>query len=63
MGEIKASKVSRGKSEGNRQLQKSTYRYKDNIKMDLLEIVCEDTEWLNWAQNSVHCERGNEIIG
>jgi hypothetical protein len=45
MGEIRnANKVSRGKSEGKRPLQKLKCRYRGNIKMGLPEIVREDAE-------------------
>jgi hypothetical protein len=46
-------KVSGGKSDGRRPLQKLRHRYKDNIKMDLPEIGCEDADWINWTQNSI----------
>ena len=36
---------------GNRPLGRSTCRWEDNIKMDLQEVGCEDTEWLKLAQD------------
>ena len=40
-----------GKSEGNRSLRRPRYRWKDNIKIDLQEVVCRDIDWIELAQD------------
>jgi hypothetical protein len=39
------------KPEGKRQLGKSRCRWVDNIKMDLREIVWDDRDWIDLAQD------------
>jgi hypothetical protein len=51
MGEGKGVyKVSVGKPEGKRLLGRPSCRWEDNIKMDLQEVVCEGTGWIELAQ-------------
>jgi hypothetical protein len=38
-----------GKPEGKRPLRRPRHRWKDNIKMDLQELGCEDMDWINVA--------------
>jgi hypothetical protein len=52
-GNKKRTQIFTGKSEEKIPLQKPKHRYKGNNKMDHLEIVCKDTDWINWTQNSV----------
>jgi hypothetical protein len=40
-----------GKSEGKRPLGRQGRRWEDNIKMDLQEVGCRDTDWIEMAQN------------
>jgi len=40
-----------GKPEGKRQLGIPRRRWKDNIKMDLQEVGCEDVDWFDVAQD------------
>jgi hypothetical protein len=40
-----------GKSEGNRPMGRLRSRWDDNIKMDLQEVGCGDTEWIELAQD------------
>jgi len=39
-----------GKPEGKRPLGRPSRRWEDNIKMDLLEVGCEDMDWIDVAQ-------------
>jgi hypothetical protein len=39
------------KSEGKRPLGRPTRRWQDNIKVDLLEVGCEGTDWIDLAQD------------
>jgi hypothetical protein len=51
MGEIRnVYKMSVGKPEGYRLLERSRCRSEDNIKIELREIVCEGVEWIHLAQ-------------
>jgi hypothetical protein len=45
------TKLGFGKSEGKRPLGRSFCRWEDNIKMDLREIVWENVDWINLAQD------------
>ena len=38
-----------GKPEGNRQLGRPRCRWEDNIKMDLHEVGCRGTDWIELA--------------
>jgi len=40
-----------GKHEGKRPLGRPRRRWKDNIKMDLQEVVCRGVYWLELAQD------------
>jgi hypothetical protein len=40
-----------GKSEGKRPLGKPRRRWENNIKMDMQEMGCEDTDWIDVAQD------------
>ena len=40
-----------GKPEGKRPLGRTKHRWKDNIKMDLGEVVCGGMDWVDLAQN------------
>jgi len=40
-----------GKSEGNRSHRRPRRRWKNNIKIDLLEVRCKDTDWIELAQD------------
>jgi len=40
-----------GKHEGKRQLGRPRYRWEDNIKMDLSEVVCGGMDWIDLAQD------------
>jgi hypothetical protein len=44
-------KVLVGKPEGERPLGRPRHRWEDIIKMDLGEIVCEDVDWIQMAQD------------
>jgi hypothetical protein len=41
------------KPEGKRPLGKSRRKWEDNIKMDLREIIWDDIEWIDLAQDRV----------
>jgi len=40
-----------GRPEGKRPLGRPRRRWKDNIKMDLLEVGCEGMDWIDLAQD------------
>jgi hypothetical protein len=40
-----------GKPEGRRPLGRSTRRWLDNIRMDLVEVGCSDIDWIGLAQD------------
>jgi hypothetical protein len=40
-----------GKPEGNRPFGRPRHSWEDNIKMDLQEVVCEDMDWIELAQD------------
>jgi hypothetical protein len=42
------------KPEGKRSLRKPGRRWEENIKIDLKEIVFEDVDWINLAQDRDH---------
>jgi len=55
-----------GKPEGKRPLGRPSYRWEDNIWMDLQEVGCGGVDWIEMAQNrqvSGTCECGNEPSG
>jgi len=56
-----------GKLEGKRPLGRPRHRWEDNIKMDLQDMGCEGTDWIDVAQHKGHvagaCECGNETSG
>jgi hypothetical protein len=41
-----------GKPEGRKPFERPRHRGKDNIKMDLREVVWEGTDWIDQAQDS-----------
>jgi hypothetical protein len=44
-----------GRSEGKRPLGRPRRRWEDNIKMDLRVIVIDGADWIQLAQDRVHC--------
>jgi len=40
-----------GKPEGKRPLGRSRHRWEDNVKMDLQEVGCGGTDWIELAQD------------
>lgn len=42
-----------GKTEGEARLGRSSRRMKDNIKLNLKEIVCECVDWIDVSHNGV----------
>ena len=48
-----------GKPEGKRPLGRPRRRWKDNIKMDLLEVGCEGTDWIELVQDR---DRWRELV-
>jgi hypothetical protein len=40
-----------GKHKGKRPLGRPRRRWKENIKMDLQEVGCGDTDWIDLAQD------------
>jgi hypothetical protein len=40
-----------GKPEGQRPLGRPRRRWEDNNQMDRLEVGCEDTDWIELAQD------------
>jgi hypothetical protein len=40
-----------GKPEGKSPLGRPRHRWEDNMKMDLQEVGCESTEWIDLAQD------------
>jgi hypothetical protein len=52
MGEVRgAYNILVGRPEGRGPLGRPRRRWKDNIKMDLREIVFGDVDWIYWAQD------------
>jgi hypothetical protein len=52
MVEMKNSyKISVGKRGSKRSLEIPKRRWGDNIKMDLIQVRCEDENWIHMAQN------------
>ena len=41
-----------GKPEGKRPLGRPRRRWEDNIKLDLQEVGCGDTDWIELAQDT-----------
>jgi len=44
-------RVLMGKPEGKTPLERSRHRWEYNIKMDLQEVGCEDTDWIEMVQD------------
>jgi hypothetical protein len=44
-----AYNISVGKPEGKRPLGRPRCRWEDNIRMDLMEIGCENVDWMHLA--------------
>jgi hypothetical protein len=40
-----------GKRKGKRPLRRPTYRWEDNIKMDLQTVVCGGMDWIELAED------------
>ena len=40
-----------GKPERKRPLERPRYRWEDNIKIDLQEVGCRGTDWIDLVQN------------
>jgi hypothetical protein len=52
MGEVRGSyKILVWRSEGRRPLGRPRHRWEDNIKMDPIEIVFGDVDWIQLAQD------------
>jgi transcription termination factor 2 len=52
IGEVRgAYNILVGRPEGRRPLGRPRRRWKDNIKMNLREIVFEDVDWIHLAQD------------
>jgi hypothetical protein len=49
-----------GKPEGKRQLGRPRLRWKDSVKMDLHEVGCGDTDWIELAQDR---DRWRALVG
>jgi hypothetical protein len=43
-----------GRPEGKRLLERSRRRWEDNIKMDLMYIGIDGTNWIRLAQDRIH---------
>jgi len=52
-----------GKSEGKRPLARPRLRWEDNIKMDLQDVGCGNTDWIELAQAAGSCECDDEPLG
>jgi hypothetical protein len=50
-----AYKILVGKPEGKRPLGRHRSRWKDNIKIDIREIVWEGVDWMNLDQDRDQC--------
>jgi len=48
-----------GKPEGKRPLGRPRHRWKDNIKIDLLEVGCEGMDWINVAKDR---DKSRELV-
>jgi hypothetical protein len=46
-----AIRIMVGKPEGRRPLERSRRRWVNNIKLDLREVGCNDTDWTDLAQD------------
>jgi len=44
-----------GKPKGKRPLGRPRHRWEDNIKMDLQEVGCRGTDWIDLAQGKDRC--------
>ena len=45
-----------GKPEGKRPLGRPSYRWDDNIQMDLQEVGCGGMNWIDLAQDRDRCQ-------
>lgn len=45
---------------------RSVFRWEDNIKIDLKDVCCEDTNWIylaqDWIRLCLYCEWSNEPL-
>ena len=48
-------RVSVGKLEGRRPLERPRHRWVDNIRMDLQEVGCGYMDWIGLAQDKDRC--------
>ena len=46
-----AYRILMGKPQGKRPLGRPTLRWKDNIKMNLMEVGCDLEEWIDLAED------------
>jgi hypothetical protein len=54
MGEMRnACNILVGKPEGKKPLRRPTYRWEDNIRIDLREIMWEGVDWIHLAWDRV----------
>jgi hypothetical protein len=61
MGEKNVYRPLVGKPEGKRPLGRPRHRWRDNIKMDLLEIGLSVVDWIGLAQNRLQVESSYEL--
>ena len=52
-----------GKSEGKRPLARNRRRLEDNIKIDLQDVGCGSTDWIELAEVAGFCECDAEPLG
>jgi hypothetical protein len=65
-GQQNLYRLSVSKPGGKRPLGRPKLRWEDNIKMDFLEVRCDDIDWIDLVQDrdvADTCECGNEHSG
>ena len=55
-------RVLAGKPEGNRPLGRPRHRREDNIKMDLQEVGCGGSDWIELAKDDRLLALGNAVM-